>query len=209
VTIESPFFPEPITEKIAALEASVVREGRDNPINARRGHFLSFSLERAGLGSDFKFLKTLTQGFFNRRLNRHLTWSQGYRLGLAWGRQGQDVVSSERFQAGGANTMRPFAEESLGPRNVLGQVTGGEGLLIFNQELRVSHSSGLGAAIFYDAGNVFERVRDIGFDLRHGAGVGVRYDSPIGLLRLDVGFPFARKSGEDAYQVYFSLGQAF
>ena len=209
VTFESPFFEIPITEKIAAVEASVVREGRDNPINARRGHFLSFSVERAGWASDFKFLKTLSQGFFNRRLSRYLTWSQGYRLGLAWGQDGQRVVQSELFQAGGANSLRPFAEDSVGPRNVLGQVPGGEGLLIFNQELRFLHSSGLGAAVFYDAGNVFERVSDISFKLRHGAGVGLRYDSPIGLLRLDMGVPFDRRTGDDAYQLYFSLGQAF
>jgi translocation and assembly module TamA len=145
-------------------------------------------------------------------LSRNLTWSQGYRLGLAWGRAGQRVVQSELFQAGGANTLRPFGEDTIGPRIVLGDVAlypGGEGLVIFNQELRYQHSSGLGAAVFYDAGNVFDSVKDISFDLRHGAGVGARYDSPIGLLRLDVGFPFNPRDGDDSYQIYFSLGQAF
>ena len=68
---------------------------------------------------------------------------------------------------------------------------------------------GAGAAVFYDAGNVFVLPSDLSLDLRHSLGTGLRWDSPIGLLRLDLGFPLARREGEKAYRLFFSLGQAF
>jgi outer membrane translocation and assembly module TamA len=69
--------------------------------------------------------------------------------------------------------------------------------------------TGLGAAVFYDAGNVFAKVRDVDFKLRHAVGVGLRYDSPLGLLRFDVGFPLSKRPDEHTYRFAFGLGQAF
>ena len=210
-TITSPFFLEPISENIAALEASVLRETRDNPLNARRGRFWSLSLEYSpkSLGSSFTFIKGLAQFFTFHSLGQSLTWGQGYRLGLAHGFGGQDLVSTERFNAGGGNSVRGFATDALGPVDFLGDPAGGDAVLIFNQELRYLHRSGIGAAVFYDAGNVFALPSDLSLDLRHSLGTGVRWDSPIGLLRLDLGFPLARREGEKAYRLFFSLGQAF
>jgi translocation and assembly module TamA len=86
---------------------------------------------------------------------------------------------------------------------------GGEALLVLNQELRYLHPWGIGAAVFYDVGNVFARVQDIDLTLRHSVGAGLRYESPIGMLRLDVGFPLNPRPGDRAYQWFFALGQAF
>ena len=68
---------------------------------------------------------------------------------------------------------------------------------------------GLGGVVFYDGGNVFARVQDLSFDLRHTLGAGLRWASPVGLVRLDLGLPLARQPGEKGYEVFFSLGQAF
>src|SRR5262249_42847761 len=137
------------------------------------------------------------------------TWAQGYRLGLATGFGGQSLPSTERFQAGGANTLRGFATNSVGPRDFLGEPTGGQALIILNQELRLRTRSGLGGAVFYDGGNVYATVQDINLDLRHVLGAGLRYTSPVGLPRLDLGFPLNRQPGDSAYKVFFSVGQAF
>ena len=90
---------------------------------------------------------------------------------------------------------------------------------IVNEELRYRHRTGLGAAVFYDGGNVFAKVKDVSFDWLHSVGFGLRWDSPIGLLRLDLGLPLNRRTlpfdagepprQEPAYQVFFSFGQAF
>ena len=117
--------------------------------------------------------------------------------------------ATERFKAGGANSLRGFETDSVGPKDDFGDPLYGQAVIIFNQEIRYRHHSGLGAAFFYDGGNVFDSVKDMSFDLRHVLGGGVRYASPVGLLRLDLGFPLFRKPGEKAYQLFFSFGQAF
>jgi len=80
---------------------------------------------------------------------------------------------------------------------------------VLNEELRYHHPSGLGGAVFYDGGNVFRDVSDLSLDWRHAVGVGLRWSSPIGLLRLDLGFPLQPQPEEKRYRYFFSLGQAF
>jgi outer membrane translocation and assembly module TamA len=180
-------------------------------LNAKRGRFLSLNVTYApeSLASDFTYLKGYLQAFISRPLGSSWTWAQGWSLGLAHGFGGQSVVSSERFYAGGPNSLRGYAKDSVGPRDFLDEPTGGEAVLVLNQEVRYVHRTGLGVAVFYDGGNVFDRVKDMSLDLRHTLGGGLRWESPVGLLRLDLGLPLNRQEGDDPYQVFFNLGQAF
>jgi outer membrane protein insertion porin family len=206
-------------QDVSSLGFALLRETRDNPLDARRGRFwsLSFDLAPKQLGSDLVFFRAYGQGFFIRSLGPSWTWGQGYRLGMANGlreKQGEQVQilgrATELFRAGGAASLRGFASDSVGPPGLVpGLSRGGEAVVILNQEIRFHHPSGFGAAAFYDVGNVFERISDIGFSLRHSVGLGVRYASPVGLLRFDVGFPLGRRPGERAYQWFFTLGQVF
>jgi outer membrane protein assembly factor BamA/autotransporter translocation and assembly factor TamB len=213
----------PRESEIGALDTSVLRDTRENPFNAHRGTFLSLNLVYGpeALGSDVTFSKAFAQAFLMRPVGAWLTWAQGYRLGVANG-LGEDIfvasedfrpVTSERFRAGGANSIRGYATDSVGPTRTLtdGRVisAGGQAVVILNQELRYQHGTGLGAVVFYDGGNVFESASDLKLDLRHSVGFGLRYDSVVGLLRLDVGFPLNRREGEKGYQLFFGLGQAF
>jgi len=208
-SVSSTTFPAPI--HIASVDLSGVRETRDNPLDARLGRFasLNFQLSPKALGSDFTFIKGFGQFYLHRSLTPSWTWSQGYRLGLGHGFGGQELISSERFEAGGTYSLRGFAQDSVGPKDFLGEPKGGDAVLIFNQEVRYRHRSGWGMALFWDAGNVFEDASDLSLDLRHDLGGGLRWVSPVGLLRLDLAVPLARREGEDKYQVFFSLGQAF
>jgi len=160
--------------------------------------------------SDAPFVKGYAQADVARSFARNsFTWAQSYRLGLSWGFEGQPVIPFERFFAGGAASLRGFGTNEVGPRSPLGDPTGGEAVVIVNEELRYRHLSGLGAVVFYDLGNVFARVRDMSLDLRHTLGAGLRWASPVGLLRIDVGFPLDRQDGEKSYKLFFGLGQAF
>jgi outer membrane protein assembly factor BamA/autotransporter translocation and assembly factor TamB len=207
----SPVIGFVITQDIAGLDVSYVQDRRDDPLDARRGHLFSLGLEYspAWLASDFTFVKGTGQFFLSIPLTSSWTWAQGLRIGLGAGFGGQEIVSSERFRAGGANTLRGFPTDSVGPVDVLGEPAGGEALLVLNQELRFHHRSGLGGVFFYDGGSVFPTIQDFGEDIRHTLGTGLRWASPVGLLRLDVGFPLARRENEKAYRIFFSLGQAF
>lgn len=204
----APFRPEPLD--IAALSASLVRDTRDNPLDTRSGRFYGVDVELspAWLGADLRFVKGFGQAFFTRSRGP-FTWAQGYRLGLAASLTGAPITASELFFAGGGNSVRGFATDSLGPLGVDDRPAGGAAVIVLNQELRWRHASGVGAVIFYDGGNVFARVSDVSFDLRHALGTGLRYASPLGLLRVDFGAPLARRAGERHWRLFFSIGQAF
>ena len=220
-TFQSEAFPVPGNLRVAGIEVSAVRNTRENLLDPIHGQFFSATLEfdDSALGSDSSFVKGFGLAFLTRRLTGTLTWAHGYRLGLASGLHGDRVPGSireftgsftERFLAGGANSIRGYSVDSLGPRNpVIGVATGGEAVLVINQELRFRGPGRFGAAFFYDAGNVFDRIKDVGFDLRHALGFGLRYESAIGLVRVDLGFPLNRRPEDRGYQIWFGLGQAF
>jgi outer membrane protein assembly factor BamA len=139
-------------------------------------------------------------------VNDSLTWAQGYRLGLAHAFGGEPLVADEGFEAGGANSIRGFAGGEVGPRDY---PFGRQAVVVLNQELRYRHPSGLGAVAFYDAGNTFATASEFSLRLRHVLGAGLRWSSPVGLLRVDIGAPFSPREGESRYKVFFSFGQAF
>ena len=149
-----------------------------------------------------------------------LVFAGGARLGLARGFSQvveESVPASQRFFAGGSTTVRGFQLDRLGVREILnanGLSNGGNAMLVVNAELRSPLWKDLGAVAFVDAGNVFGRVSDFDITaLRPTAGVGIRYRSPIGPLRLDLGFKLNRETfpnrREHGSEWHFSLGHAF
>jgi outer membrane translocation and assembly module TamA len=195
------------------------------------------------LSSEVGYAKSFVQTFFYKRLPGARPWvaAAGARVGLARGFErrvprldgnGQpevgddgnpivDVVAelpaSERFFAGGDSTVRGFALDRLGSAatlNAEGFATGGNALVVLNTELRTPYVKGVGLVGFVDAGNVFLRAGDVDLtDLRTTAGLGIRYRSPLGPLRFDIGFKLDRRDfsrGTERRVVYhLSLGQAF
>jgi outer membrane protein insertion porin family len=208
----APSLPE-IPIDVGGLNVSLLRITQDDLLDPRRGSFWSANMDIAPswLGSDAPLLKGYAQAVLSRSFrDETFTWSQGYRLGLARGLDGEPVIPSERFRAGGAASLRGFGTNEVGPRGFFGEAAGGEAVVIMNQELRYRHHpTGLGLVGFYDVGNVFETVDSMSLDLRHTLGAGIRWASPVGLLRVDLGFPLDRQPEEKSYRLFFGLGQAF
>jgi outer membrane translocation and assembly module TamA len=130
----------------------------------------------------------------------------------------KELPASERFFAGGDTTVRGFALDRLGTAETLdpqGFPQGGNGMAILNLETRAPYWKDLQLVWFLDAGNVFERATDIRLDeLRVSSGVGVRYRSPIGPIRLDWGWKLSTRvlltgGRERSNVLHISLGQAF
>jgi outer membrane protein insertion porin family len=130
----------------------------------------------------------------------------------------REVPASERFFAGGDTTVRGFALDRLGATETLdpqGFPKGGNGLTVFNLEMRAPHWKDLQFVWFLDAGNVFRDATDIRLDqLRASSGIGFRYRSPIGPLRVDWGWKLSTRlldagGRERSNVLHISLGQAF
>ncbi|MFI5177438.1 MAG: POTRA domain-containing protein [Vicinamibacterales bacterium] len=176
--------------------------------------------------------------------NRRVVFAGRAELGLAWGFErvvtlpnapptlttnengqptlGANLPASVRFFAGGSTTVRGFQQDRLGVPEILdgnGLSNGGNGLVVLNAELRTIVLSlfgrNLAGAIFTDSGNVFAQAADVDLSrLRGSAGFGVRYDSPLGPIRLDFGRKFSRivYSGgqrERGWEFHFNIGEAF
>ncbi len=192
------------------------------------------------ISANAHFLKEYVQGAWYLPVSESTVVALSGRVGLIqnWGRNADRTVLpvplSERFTAGGENTHRAFALDRLGnlcidPEEPEGcQATlfqavnsagervgpvlplGGNALFLLNAEYRFPIFDAVGGAVFMDVGNVFART--IKFDqLRYGAGLGIRYLSPVGPLRIDVAMPFKRYETyeKDVFQYFISLGYAF
>ncbi len=207
----APLGPAPIPIDVGALDTSVVRDTRDNPLNATRGSFISLNLSYAPrvLGSDFDYLRELVQASFNVPVGQAVTWSQRVSVGSIHTFGENRLPISDLFKAGGPSTVRGFGTDALGPQTSGGEALGGGATIILNEELRYQHPTGFGAAVFYDAGNVFPTVRDFDLKLLHSVGVGLRYSSGFGLVRVDVAFPLNRRPEDRSFQFWFGFGQIF
>jgi outer membrane protein insertion porin family len=129
-----------------------------------------------------------------------------------------DIFLAERFFAGGSSTHRAFDRDRLGipDRSLFPDAAGdlvpagGNGLLRVNLDYRFPILGPIGGTVFYDTGNVWADWRDIDRgDLRAGVGVGLRYISPIGPIRLEIGWPLDRLAGDDPNVIFLSLGNPF
>ena len=215
--------------RLSTFSGAMSRDTRDDLVAPRRGTLLSADGTLAGrvFGSEVGFVKLFLQSFYYRNLGpRDIVFAGGARFGLA--RAGQqikdgllveDLPASERFYAGGDTTIRGYARDAVGTPETLtetGFPIGGSAEVILNAELRIPVFGDFGAVVFADGGNVFARVSDLDLaELRTGLGFGVRYRSPFGPLRLDLGFPVhpidrSPIGGErEKPKFYFSFGHAF
>jgi len=135
-----------------------------------------------------------------------------------------DLPPDQRFYAGGSGTVRGYRYQSVGPQFADGNPVGGIAMAAINAELRQRIADRFGVALFADAGEVSQSLSFVTHANRCrtgaaltgtetcwavGVGVGARYYTPIGTLRLDIAVPTARRSSDDKFEVYVGLGQAF
>jgi outer membrane protein insertion porin family len=204
---------------LSSFSAAIIRDTRNDTVEPAAGGYVSANGQLAArlIGSEVGFAKSFftAQVFRTIRGTNRLVLAGNARLGVATGfTTGEQLPASERFFAGGDTTIRGFALDSVGiPGKTLDQdgvPIGGNGLVIFNAELRAPVSGGLGVVGFLDSGNVFVRASDLDLgELRSAVGSGIRYKSPFGPIRFDLGFKVNRRAGEALAAWYVSFGQAF
>ncbi len=180
----------------------LIRSRFDSPVYATRGYRLALDLNGGTetFGSDVSFarLQVGAEGVYQ-------VWDRGrvlgrLQLGKVWVEPFEDLPLSQRFFAGGDQSVRGFDYQALAPRNEDGDVIGGRYLAVASVELEQLLVGNWGAAVFTDHGNA---VNDLDEDLRTSVGVGLRYRSPVGVFRLDV----ARATdGDESARLHLSLG---
>jgi outer membrane protein insertion porin family len=201
---------------ISSVATNFVRDSRDNQIDPFNGTFFSTSLEWATnlLGSQTDFLKSFNQFQYYFPVTEGSVVASSLRVGLAYGfRETVQLPLSRRFFAGGGRTIRGFDLDEAGPLDENGDPLGGNAVVIANLEYRFPLFKSLGAVVFFDYGSAFELVEDISFDeMRETAGVGLRYNTPIGPLTLDWGYKLDRRFTpfrESPSEFFLSVGHAF
>lgn len=201
--------PFDIQIDLARINGSVAWDSRDDFSDTTRGLLLSSSVEYApaAVGSDFRYLRSLSQAYYFKPWRR-VVFASAARAGIVRALGGQDVIPSLRFFAGGARTVRGVEENGLGERDFLGDPAGGESLLVVNQEVRFPIYRWLRGVAFVDAGSVFSTASFGIRDLTPSAGVGLRLTTPFGVVRADAGRVLSsgrRQSGG----VSVGIGQTF
>lgn len=196
---------------IAALPGTLAYDGSDDLLDPKRGFRLSgrlspeFSLQNGAFG----YARLQLDGSIYRPVSSSVVLAARARLGTIMGAERDRIAPSRRFYAGGGGSVRGYGYQDLGPRDpIFDDPIGGRSLAEFSLEARVRVGA-FGIVPFVDAGNIYTSSMPKINKLRFGTGIGVRYHSSFGPIRVDVGTPIKRRSGEPRIAVYVSLGQAF
>jgi outer membrane protein insertion porin family len=250
--ISSSAAPEIQAEEGTSLTSSVTPnisyDSRDHFFAPTEGTKSAFSLKTAGLGGDSRFIKSDLSARWHYPLLKDPNWGGnwvlalggqlGYGIGLAERTASvtnpdgskrsfsqNDLPLFERYFLGGINSVRGFAERSIGPRvksncqvpkgadpgtaceYTSTQVIGGEKAMVLNTELLfpIMESYGLRGVAFFDMGNAFDGGFSFG-DMRRSIGAGVRWMSPFGPLRVELGFPLNKQPDDETSVLGFSIG---
>ncbi|MFP3867652.1 MAG: autotransporter assembly complex protein TamA [Desulfobacteraceae bacterium] len=191
------------------------RDSTDNPADPQQGSTVFLAGEYAPdfFGSRLQFVRSSMEGRYYQNLGRkYFVLASRVKFGLINPIQQTDEIPIvRRFFSGGMGSVRGYRLDYLGPRNRAGNPLGGQSILEGSLEFRFPIYNELRGVAFMDCGNVFLEMEDTDLgQLKYGAGFGLRYQTPVGPLGLDVGFPLNPiDPRRDNYQIYFTIGHAF
>lgn len=231
ILIQELVLPEDQHVRLSTIAANFTRDTRDNPLDEHKGLLNSIEMDfnTTKLGSSVDFAKVNGQAAYYKTIPHKIVLANSLRIGLAQPFAGSRVPISEAFFTGGGNTLRGFPLDGAGPQRKV-QVcsngatsgadcseiqvpSGGNELLLINSEARIplSFKKGLSLVPFYDGGNVFPKVgfHDFTSLYSNNVGLGLRYATPVGPVRIDVGRNLNPITGVSATQYFISIGQAF
>jgi len=242
-----PLFSQPV--RLGIVSTSFVQDKRDDPIDSRRGSYntVDFGFATSAFGSQSDFLRLIFRNSTYHRLRRDMVLARLTTLGGMYSLSGRslerDVPLPERYFSGGGSTHRGFPDNQAGPRDLsTGFPIGGKALVMNTLELRFPLiGDTIGGVMYHDMGNVYRDLDKISFrtaqrDVQdfdymvHSVGFGIRYRTPLGPVRFDIGYSpnsplfFGFKGTREelvqgggvrlvqrinALQFHFSLGQTF
>ena len=221
--------PQDRNVRLSTFSASLIRDTRDKPLDAHRGVFstVNFGVTPTALGSSANFAKLFGQYAYYKPFHA-IVFANSIRLGFSKALAGSFVPTSQLFFSGGGTSLRGFPINEAGPQRIVPFCTGlqnqtgcvkvtvpvgGRQLFILNSEVRfpLGIMKALGGVVFYDGGNVYQAINFHSFvnDYSNTVGFGLRYATPIGPVRIDVGRNLNPVPGLNPTQYYITIGQAF
>jgi translocation and assembly module TamA len=203
--------PRRRTYFIGALPTVLSYDGSNDLLDPTRGFRLSgrFSPEISLEGTAFGYARLQLDASAYHAVAKGAVLAARIRLGTIAGAPRDALAPSRRFYAGGGGSVRGYGYQDIGPRDPNNDPVGGRSLAEFSLEARVHTFGHFGLVPFFDGGNISTGLLPKVTDLRYGTGLGVRYYSNFGPIRIDVGTPVNPQPGDPRVAVYVSLGQAF
>lgn len=201
------------TYVIAALPSSITYDGSDDLLDPRRGFRLGarVSPELSLQNGAFGYVRAQFDGSAYLPMNERVTLAGRVRLGTIMGAGADRIAPTRRYYAGGGASVRGYGYQAIGPRDFNNDPVGGRSLGEVSVEARIRFGSlnQFGVVPFVDAGTISSHVFPTIRQMRVGAGLGFRYYTNFGPIRVDVGTPINPQPGDPRIGVYVSLGQAF
>ncbi len=196
-----------------AIPVEFERDARNDKLNPTSGYRALINAKpsyEALNGTIFSSFEGLATGYLGFGAEDGVVLAGKLSVGTIIGGGGlENIPVNRRFYAGGGGSVRGYAYQEISPRNGAGDATGGRSYAIATAEVRVKVTDNIGIVPFIDAATVgSESVPDFD-DVRAGAGVGLRYNTPFGPLRLDVAVPLNPYPGGSSYGIYAGIGQSF
>ncbi|MGB2845364.1 MAG: outer membrane protein assembly factor, partial [Candidatus Aminicenantaceae bacterium] len=197
-----------------SVSGSFLWDRLDDPFNPKKGTFFSFVLEWAYplFNAESDYLKTFLKYQHFIPIFPGVTVSATSRLGLGGG--SKPIPIHERFFGGGSNSFRGEKFDELGPKDQTSlKPIGGEALMLLNIEMTfplLSAIKNLSGALFYDTGNVFEGVKQFSLgSFQDAVGFGIRYKTPLGPVRLELGWNLSEPREERKAIFFITIGNVF
>lgn len=199
---------------IGALPGLVTFDASDDLLDPTRGFRISARVapEASLQNGSFFYVRGQLDGSGYFPVSDKIVLAGRTRLGTITGAGNNRIAPSRRLYSGGGGSVRGYGYQSIGPRDANNDPVGGRSLVEFSLEARVRtgfFGGNLGIVPFVDGGNVYTSSTPDFSGMRYGAGLGVRYYSDFGPIRIDVGTPINPQPGDSRIAVYVSLGQAF
>ncbi|PLP57928.1 hypothetical protein CYK37_17065 [Mesorhizobium loti] len=197
---------------IASVPLQYVFDNRDNKLNPKSGfRLLAYAEPSYDLLNGATFVKLRGEGSAYQALDTGGRFVLAGRaaIGSIVGAGLQDVPADRRFYSGGGGSVRGYAYQGIGPKDINGQPIGGLSYFETSAEMRIGITDTIGIVPFIDAGTVSIKQFPDFSNVKVGAGVGLRYITPFGPLRIDGAVPLNREPGDPRFGIYAGIGQAF
>ena len=200
------------TYLIASVPLQYVYDNRDSRLNPTRGfRVLAYAEPSYDILSGAAFLKLKGEGSAYQSLDTasKFVLAERVAIGSIVGTGLQNVPADRRFYSGGGGSVRGYAYQGIGPKDFTGQPIGGLSFFETSVEMRIAVTDTIGIVPFVDAGTVSTKSMPNFSDVKVGAGVGLRYVTPFGPLRIDAAVPLNRDPSDPHFGIYAGIGQAF